>query len=74
MVACNLRNDDDVMMQIAAAKASGGALKEVWWNEHLNTYSNYLLFHAIQMNLLLSGCKTWSLWQSLLDKLEVFLH
>ena len=26
------------------------------------------------MNLLLWGCKTWSLQQSLLKKLEVFLH
>ncbi len=49
-------------------------LKEVWWNKHLNTYSKYLLFCAIPMNLLLWGCKTWLLWQSLLDKLEVFLH
>jgi hypothetical protein len=44
MVAYNLFNNDDVMMQIAAAKASMGALKEVWWNKHLNTYSKYLLF------------------------------
>jgi hypothetical protein len=49
-------------------------LKEVWRNKHLNTYSKYLLFCVIPMNLLLWGCKTWLLWQSLLDKLEVFLH
>jgi len=74
MVAYNLCNDDNVMTQIAAAKASMGSLKEVWWNKHLNTYSKYLLFCAILMNLLLRGCKMWSLQQSLLDKLEVFLH
>jgi hypothetical protein len=62
------------MMQIAAAKASMGSLKEVWQNKHLNTYSKYILFCAIPMNLLLWGCKMWSLRQSLLDKLEVFLH
>jgi hypothetical protein len=52
-----------------------GALKEVWRNPHLDVYNKYLLFWAISMNLLLLWvCKTWSLQQSLLDKLEVFLH
>jgi hypothetical protein len=32
------------MMQIAAAKASMGSLKEVWRNKHLNAYTKYLLF------------------------------
>jgi hypothetical protein len=53
MVAYNLHDDDDVTVRIAAAKASMGALKEVWQNKHLNTYNKYLLFHAIPMNLLL---------------------
>jgi len=51
-----------------------GALKEVWRNQHLDIYSKYLLFRAIPMNLLLWGCETWSLQQSLLNNLEVFLH
>jgi hypothetical protein len=74
MVAYNLCDDDDVTAWIGAAKASMGAIKEVWRNKHLNTYSEYLLFHVIPMNLLLWGCETWSLRQSHLDKLEVFLH
>jgi hypothetical protein len=53
MVAYNLCDDDDVTVWIAAAKASMGALKEVWQNKHLDTYSKYLLFCAILMNLLL---------------------
>ena len=51
-----------------------GALKSVWDSPHLEIWSKYLLFRAIPMNLLLWGCKTWSLRKSLLDKLEVFLH
>ena len=51
-----------------------GALKEVWRNPHLDTYSKYLLFRAIPMNLLLWGCENWSLRQDLLRRLEVFLH
>ncbi len=74
LISYNLCNDEDVTAQVAAATASMGALTEVWRNPHLNLYSKYLLFWAILTNLLLWGCKTWLLQQSLLNKLEVFLH
>ncbi len=61
MVAYNLCDDDDVTVWIAAAKASMGALKEVWWNKHLNTYSKYLLFCAIPMNTCSPRSKSLSL-------------
>jgi hypothetical protein len=51
-----------------------GSLKNVWNSPHLNIWSKYLLFCAIPMNLLLWGCKTWSMRKSLSNKLEVFLH
>ena len=73
-VSYNLRDDEDIKARIAAANASMGALKEIWNNLHLVNYNKYLLFRAIPMNLLFWGCETWSLRQSLLDKLEVFLH
>jgi hypothetical protein len=44
LISFNLRNDDDVAARIAAANASMGALKEIWRNPHLDTYSKYLLF------------------------------
>ena len=74
LISYSLRDDDDVTARIAAANSAMGALKEVWRNPHLDVYNKYLLFWAISMNLLLWGCETWSLQQSLLDKLEVFLH
>ncbi len=74
MISFNLRDDEDITAQVAAATAFMGALKEVWQNQHLDIYSKYLLFRAIPINLLLWGCETWSLGQSLLNKLEVFLH
>ncbi len=73
-ISFNLRNDNNVAARIAAANASMGALKEIWCNPHLDTYSKYLLFQAISMNLLLWGCETWSLQQTLLNKLKVFMH
>ena len=73
-VSYNLRDDFDVEARITAASQSMGALKKVWDNPHLDTYSKYLLFRAIPMNLLLWGCETWSLREVLLKKLEVFLH
>ena len=74
MISFNLCDDEDITARVAAATASMGALKEVWRNQHLDIYSKNLLFRAIPMNLLLWGCKTWLLRQSLLNKLEVFLH
>ncbi len=74
LISYSLCDDDDVTARIAAANAAMGALKEVWRNPHLDVYNKYLLFWAISMNLLLWVCETWSLQQSLLDKLEVFLH
>ena len=74
LISYNLRDDDDITARIAAANASMGALKELWRNPHLDMYNKYLLFRAIPMNLLLWGAETWSLRESQLDKLEVFLH
>ena len=74
LITYNLRDDEDIKACIAAANASMGALKEIWSNPNLKTYNKYLLFWAIPMNILLWGCETWSLRQSLLDKLEVFMH
>jgi len=73
-ISYSLCDDDDVNARIAAANAAMGALKNVWRNPHLDIYSKYILFRAIPVNLLLWGCETWSLRQSLLNKLEVFLH
>jgi hypothetical protein len=60
-ISYNLRDDADIEARLAAANQSMGALKEVWRNPHLDTYSKYLLFRAIPMNLLLWGCENWSL-------------
>jgi hypothetical protein len=51
-----------------------GALKNAWNSPHLDIWSKYFLFWAIPMNLLLWGCKTWSMQKALSNKLEVFLH
>jgi len=51
-----------------------GTLKEVWRNPHLDMFDKYLLFRAIPMNLLLWGAETWSMRETQLDQLEVFLH
>jgi len=73
-ITYNLRDDHDIDARLSAANRSMGALKEIWRNPHLDTYSKYLLFRAIPVNLLLWGCETWSLRQTLLRRLEVFLH
>ncbi len=56
-ISYNFRDDADIEVRLAAANQSMGALNEVWKNPHLDTYSKYLLFRAIPMNLLLWGCE-----------------
>jgi hypothetical protein len=73
-ISYNLCNDFDVNKPLTSATQSMGALKTVWNCPHLDIFSKYLLFRTIPMYLLLWGCKTWSIHQALLDKLEVFLH
>ncbi len=41
-ISYNLLDDADIEAQLAAANQSMGALKEVWRNPHLDTYSKYL--------------------------------
>ena len=73
-ISFSLTDDHDIEQQLTSATQSMGALKSVWDSPHLKIWCKYLLFRAIPMNLLLWGCKAWSLRKSLLDKLEVFLH
>ena len=51
-----------------------GAMSKIWDDDHVETYSKYLLFKAIPCNLLLWVCEIWDLRKSLLASLEVFLH
>ncbi len=71
-ISYNLCDDFDVNKRLTSATQSMGALKTVWNCPHLNIFSKYLLFRAIPMNLLLWGCKTWSIRQALLNKMKYF--
>ena len=73
-VSYSLRDDYDISKRIAAANAAMGDLKKFWIDDHVDMYSKYMIFRAIPCNLLLWGCESWALRQSLLDSLEVFLY
>jgi hypothetical protein len=73
-ISYNLRDDFDIETRIAAARKSVGALSSFWNNPHVDTYSKFLIYKAIPINLLLWGCETWAPRQGLLRKLEVFLQ
>ena len=62
------------MKRIAAANTSMGEMSKIWDDDHIDTYSKYLLFKAISCNLLLWGYEIWDLRKSILTSLEVFLH
>ena len=74
LISYNLRDNNDITARLAAANVAMGRMNNVWRNPHLDLYNKYLLFRAIPMNLLLWGAEAWSLQQSQLEKLEVFLH
>ena len=62
------------MNRIAAANVSIGVMSKIWDDDNVDTYSKYLLFKAIPCNLLLWGCESWALRNSLLASIKVFLH
>ena len=70
----SLRNDHDVERRIGAANGSMGALDNFWKDHHVDMYSKYMIFRGIPCNLRLLGYESWALRQTLLNKLEVFLH
>ena len=72
-ISYSLQDNYDIKSRITAATKAFGALTKFWYNRHVDTYSKYLIFRAIPMNLLLWGCEAWSLRKVLLMKLEVFL-
>ena len=60
--------------RIASANVSMGAMSSFLDDDHVDVYSKYLMFREIPCNLLLWGCESWALRQTLLDAIEVFLH
>ena len=54
-ISFSLREDHDITKRLAAENASMGAMSKIWDDDHVDTYSKYLLFRAIPCNLLLWG-------------------
>ena len=72
-ISYNLRDDYDIDRRIAAASKAMGALKLFFNKKEVSTYSKYLIFMAIPINLLLWGCENWSLRVDHVNKLERFV-
>ena len=53
---------------MSATKAMGD-LKTFWDNTYVDTYSKYLIFRDIPVNLLLWGCETWLFCTTLKNRL-----
>jgi hypothetical protein len=67
-------DDADVKKRISKAYQSMGMLYNLWNNKFVDKRTKYLFFLTIPVNLLLWGCKSWALRESLLDKLDAFIH
>jgi len=69
-----LRDDFDVSMRIVSASKAMGALHSFWKSTEVELFSKYLMFVAIPLNLVLWGCESWALKESLVDSINVFIH
>ena len=65
-------DDLDIKDRIMSTTNKMGNLKKFWDNEHVDTYSKYLILRLILMNLLLWGFDTWLFCETLKNKLEFF--
>ena len=73
-ISFSLHDDHDDAKRLPAANASMGAISKIWDDNHVNTYSNYILFRAIPCNIILWRCESWALRMYLLASLKVFLY
>ena len=70
----NLRDDYDINMRIESASKSFAVLRSFFNRPEVSIHSKYLIFMAIQINLLLWGCASWALRKGQLLKLERFVN
>jgi hypothetical protein len=61
IISYSLRDDTDINTRIASAGKAMGALNGFFKRPQVNTYSKYLIFMAIPINLLLWSCESWAL-------------
>ena len=54
-ISFSLPEDNDIMKRIASENSSMGATSKIWDDDHVDTYSKYLLLKAIPSNILLWG-------------------
>ena len=69
-----MRYDFHIEANILYAVKEMDALKEFWYNPHVNIYIKSLILPALPMNLLLWECAAWSLCGIIKNKLELFLQ
>jgi hypothetical protein len=73
IISYSLQDDTDIKTRITSAGKAMGALNSFFKRPQVNTYSKYLIFMAIPINLLLWSCESWALRNDLLLKLERFV-
>ena len=60
-ITYSLRYDSDIEHRLAQASLAMGSLQHLWADKAVNVHSNYLIFCAIPVNLVLWGCESWAL-------------
>ena len=71
-ISYSLRYDYSIDARIAAGNASIGSLAKLCTDASVDNHSNYLIFLAIPINMILWVCEIWALPTSLLKNLRYF--
>ena len=74
ILSCDLQDEREIGFRIASASRAMGKLHSFWKCSEVELHSKCLIFLAMPVNLLLRGCESWSLKESLAKSLNVFLH
>ena len=69
-ISYSLKDDYGIDILLAAGNASMESLSKFWTDASVNNSSNYLIFLAIPINILLWRCESWALQTSLLKNLR----
>jgi hypothetical protein len=66
--------DEDVENRVRLANAAYGALREIWPSHNISRRLKLQIFNSNVKSVLLYGCETWKVTNSVTNRLQVFIN
>ena len=70
----NFQDEKEVVLRVALASRAMENPHSLWKCQEVESYSKFLVFMEMPMNLLLWGHESWSLKTNVMQSLSVLLH